>query len=110
MLNVAESGLNSRQVRIRRLALMILICVIAVFLTAQIIFVTNANHTCVGDGCPICKLIHSAELLLKQFEKSVIFISVIQTVLFVMAMAMMMIGLTRDCIFTPITVKVRLNN
>ena len=110
MLNVAESGLNYRRVWIRRLALTLLICIIAVFLTAQFIFITNTNHTCVGDGCPICKLIHSVELLLKQIEKSVILISVIHTVLFIMAMAMMMIGLIRDCIFTPVKVKVRLNN
>ena len=94
----------------RRLALALLICIIAASLTAQIVIITNANHDCIGDGCPICKLIHNAEMLLKQIGRILISISVIYEALLIIPMAMIMIGLLCIYFSTPVKAKVRLNH
>ena len=110
MLKVKKNDVCSNQVWARRLALLILVCFFIVFLTTKIVIVTNINHDCIGDGCPICKLIHSAKTLIKQFSKILVSISGMGAALLVIPMAMLIIEFL--CIFfsSPITAKVRLDN
>jgi len=91
------------------MALLILFLFIALFLAAFITIIANANHECIGDGCPICKLIRTAENLLKQIGKAVITISAMHAALFFMSSGMILSGLTCTVLSTPINTKVRLN-
>ena len=99
----------SHQTWMRRLALLFLIIFITVSLMAQITIIANANHECVGDGCPICKLVKNAKMLLKQIGKIVIAVSVLQTALFIVV-NIMINGLVCDTPFTLVKIKVRMNN
>lgn len=91
------------------MALVFLVLFIAIFLTAHITVVKNANHKCIGDGCPICRLIHNAENLIRQIGKAILSISVLRAVLFTIAAGMIMGGLCCAVSSTPINIKVRLN-
>ena len=93
----------------RRLALLFLTVYIAVFLAASIVIITNANHECIGDGCPICKLIHNAVILLNQIGKIDIAFSVFLFVLFLMFVVIMMKGLLCHRSSTLVQIKVKLN-
>ena len=94
----------------RCLALLFLIIFIVVSLTAQITIIANANHECFGDGCPICKLIHNAEMLLKQIGKIVIVISVFHSASFFMTAVMIITALLYHHSSTLVQIKIKLNN
>ena len=109
VLYAVKNGSKNRQVRIRRCALFLLVFFIAVLLIAQVTVIINANHECIGDGCPICKLIRNAENLIKQIGRAVISISVLHAALFFMATGMIIGGLVYAAASTPINTKARLN-
>jgi len=98
-----------RQVRTRCLVLLLFVCFIAVFMTAQITIAANANHNCIGDGCMVCKLINNAEKLLQQMFKNILAITVLLITPFVIAAALMALGLDANNSSASFTVKVRLN-
>ena len=98
------------QIMIRRWALLALFIFIGVALTAQFTVIVNADHKCIGDGCPICKLIQNAETLLKQIGKTVISISVLLMALFIMTAVMMTGHLICNNLSTLVNKKIQLNN
>jgi hypothetical protein len=110
MLKALKHSSANRQTWVRRLALFFLIIFIVVSLTAQITIIANANHKCIGDGCPICKLIHNAEMLLKEMGKISVAICAVCTALFIMASVMAAVGLVCNHSSTLVNIKVRLNN
>ena len=105
-----RAGINTmRREGTRFFACLILVLFIVIFLTAQIIIIANANHECIGDGCPICKQVDSAKTLLKQVGKTGIDGSVFLSALFFCVPVMMIIGLLCRHSFSLIQKKVRLN-
>jgi len=109
MLKAPKNNTANRHTWARRLALFFLIIYFVVFLTAHITIIANVNHECIGDGCPICKLFHNAETLLKQIGKTAISVPVLFTALFV-TIAILMNGVFSHISSSPVNVKVRLNN
>ena len=109
VLEALKNRLTNRQARTRLLAVLFLAFFLAVFLTAHITIIANANHECIGDGCPICMLIHNAGLLLKQIGIMVIAISVILLALFIMSAVMTLRGLLCRHSTTLVQRKVKLN-
>jgi|GEM_PF-1511808 len=107
---VKKNNIFRRQVWIRRLALLFLVCFFIAFLATRIVIVANINHDCIGDGCPICKLIHSAGKLLKQIGRILVSISGVPAALLIIPMAMIATGLLYHYFSSPITAKIRLNN
>jgi len=110
MLKVAKNNFTTRQSRSRLFALFMLAFFIIVMVTAQITIIAYTNHTCIGDGCPICKMIQNAGMLLRQISKALIAITLQNSALFLMAIVMMIIGLICNTSSTPVRIKVRLNN
>ena len=94
----------------RRLALLFLIVYIAVLLAASHAIITNANHECIGDGCPICKLIHNAEMLLEGIGKATASVFATCLALLIIALFTVAAGLICNHSSTLINTKVRLNN
>ena len=93
----------------RRLALLFLIIFIAVFIMALLTIVVNENHECIGDGCPICKLIHDAERLLQEIGKTSILLGSFYAILLALIFETISTGIISVHSFTLVNTKVRLN-
>jgi len=102
-------GTVDRQTAARRLMLLVLILLVAVFLMAQITIIANARHECIGDGCPICKMIHGYEMLLKRMGSVVFAVSAMLVALLILLAGMNNRALTRAESSTLAYTKVRLN-
>ena len=109
VLDAAKSRLTNRQARTRLFAALILALFLAIFLMAEFTIIANADHECIGDRCPICKLIHNAETLLNQIGNIVIAIIAFLFALFLMLGVMMIKGLLCHCSSTLVQSKVQLN-
>ena len=99
----------NRLIWARRLALIFLMVYIAIILTASIIIITNANHECLGDGCPICKLIHNAAMLLQGICKVTASLFAAYIAVSIISSIITPAGLICNHSTNLITAKVRLN-
>ena len=109
MLSAVKNGYANRPKWMRRLALLFLIIFIAISLTAQITIIVNANHECIGDGCPICQLIRNAETLLTQIGKTLIADSTLYAVFLFISVFVSVRPLLFADLFTLVNIKARLN-
>ena len=82
MYHAAQNNLQNKQIKIKRIALMLCVCFVVVFLFAQIYIITHVNHDCIGDGCPICELLRSMRTLLNHIGTAVVIVFVMFTGLF----------------------------
>ena len=110
VLDAVKNRPANLKARTRLLAALLLAFFLFIFLAAQITIIANANHECIGDGCPICKLIDNAEMLLKQIGKTIIAILVFHSALFFTAAVMMITDLLCRHSSTLVQIKIRLNN
>ena len=99
-----------RQTWVRRLALLFLIVYISVFFASSAIIIVNVNHVCIGDGCPICRLIHNAEMLLRGSGKAVAAVLTVCASLFAITIIMAAAGLFSNRSPTLVSAKIKLNN
>jgi hypothetical protein len=67
----------------------LLLCFVVISLMSQLTFYTNVNHTFIGNGYQECKLIHNAEMLLRQIGKAIATIAAVQAVLFIVVAVML---------------------
>ena len=103
-----QKSVNSRKWA-RRLVFLFLITFIIVILSAKITVIANINHECIGDGCPICQVIHNSEMSLNEMTKIAISFCAVCTAFFTMIYVMVSAGVILDQLSTPIKLKVRLN-
>ena len=109
MLSAVTSGSKNRQIRKQRFAQLFLVLFIAVSLMAMFTIIVNADHECIGDGCPICQLIRSAETLLTQIGKTIIAVSALYAGTHIIGVFVTSyLPLCAD-LPTPVSIKVRLN-
>ena len=91
------------------MTLLLLIIFITIFLTTQIAIIAITNHKCIGDGCPICKLIHNAGMLLQSISKIAISACAAYAAAYVMVFVTISVGGSCGKPSTFINAKVRLN-
>ena len=101
---------NCIQFKKRLIALSLLLCFFIVSLSASIFIIAQANHDCIGDGCPICAQLHNAQKLLEQLGKTIVIISVVPVGLFTAFTARKKLHFFRLYPPTLVNVKTRLNN
>ncbi|MGN1014508.1 MAG: hypothetical protein ACI4PM_04015 [Butyricicoccus sp.] len=94
----------------RAIALLICAVVLAVTLFSAFSAVKEANHQCVGEKCPICACIHTAEQALKQLGHSSVTCSVSAPSLTMLCLAISACALPMVLCTTLIGQKVRQNN
>ena len=99
---------NCIQFKKRLIALSLLLCFFVVSLSVSIFIITQANHNCIGDGCPICAQLHNAYKLLEQVGKTTIIIPVVG--LFTAFTTRKKLHFFKLYSPTLISVKTRLNN
>lgn len=92
----------------RLLALLVCVCIAAVFLLSEWFIFTHADHDCTGEHCSVCAQIHTLENLLKQLGLAPIIVMAAFFNSFA-AFALVNRGNIHAAI-TPITLKVRMNN
>ena len=105
-----KNAYSSRRIWARRLALLFLLLFVAVTMTAQITIISNANHKCIGDGCPICKMLRQAETALKQLGSIAITLSIAIMGSFSIIAYMLVIQAFCNHSTIPVYAKIRLNN
>lgn len=84
--------------------------VIAVTLLALLTIIIYANHDCIGDGCPICRLIRYADAMLKQIGKAAFALGALCAVYLFLPLTVPVRLITRVSAPTPVQAKIRLNN
>ena len=109
MLRTFMDSLGYRLTWARRLALLVLILYIAVFFISSIVIITNANHECIGDGCPICKMIQNAKTLLRGIEKATVSVFAARAALLIIASFTATAFLIYNHSSSLVNTKVRLN-
>ena len=67
----------------RRRAYFLLSFFVFVILLMQSFIIVSANHDCIGNDCPICKLIHAATAFLENLRISVYAVAVSLLTVFV---------------------------
>jgi len=108
MLRALKYDTANRQTRAQRLALLFLVIYIVILLSALIMVIMNADHECIGDDCPICKLTNIVERLLKQIGKAVLAVSVLHAAVLVMITAIINRAIYGNS-STLVNARVRLN-
>jgi len=100
---------SNRRVRVRRIALLLLIGFLSTYMFAQFIIIVSADHKCIGVNCPVCKTVQYAKSLVKQTSKTTLPISGFETAIIIMVVVVLMNGFFILNPSTPIKTKVRLN-
>ena len=110
MQSIIIADKKSARIIIRLIALILLICFVAVPLLAEVFIITRASHECFGEACPACAQIHKAESLLEQIGKAagIIFLAVV--VMAIVYAGPLILELSKIHYFTLVDIKVRMNN
>ena len=101
---------NRIQFNKRLIALLLLLCFFIASLSASIFIIAQANHNCIGDGCPICAQLHNAQKLLEQAGKTAVIMSAVTVGLFTAFTTRKGLHFFRLYSPTLVSVKTRLNN
>jgi hypothetical protein len=105
-----KTCINCIHFKKRLIALLLLLCFFIVSLSATIFIIAQANHNCIGDGCPICAQLHNAHKLLEQAGKTTIIMSAVAVGLFTAFTTRKGLHFFRLYSPTLVSVKTRLNN
>lgn len=77
---------------------------------AQAYIISNINHNCTGDGCPICAYIRQMETFLAQIGAAAIIILIMIALLFAIISVPLILESIRVDFLTLISIKARMNN
>lgn len=99
-----------KQVSIRQIsAIFLCICFIIVSFLSMMYLIQEFNHDCMGEHCQVCSYIQSAKNTLKQLANSKVEGENISPVIFPLTIVILFITYS-IILFTPIKLKVRMNN
>ena len=101
---------NCIQFKKMLIASSLLLCFFIVYLSVSIFIIAQANHDCIGDGCPICARLHNAQELLEQVGKTTFIISAVAVGLFATFTDRKKLHFFSPYSPTLVSVKTRLNN
>ena len=110
MRRISQTNENYGQFKRRLIALSFLICFVIVSLSAAIFIITQANHNCIGESCPVCKLIHDVQKLLDRIGRAAIIVFAVAVGLFNAAITWAKRNSVRVYSSNLVSVKTRLNN
>ena len=110
MNRMPQTNKNCEQFKRRLIALSLLFCFAIASLSATIFIITQANHDCFGESCPVCVKIHSAQKLLDRIGKAAIVILIAAVVSFTAIKTWAKLDFFRVYSSTLVSVKTRLNN
>lgn len=95
---------------IRFLAIFILICIAATALLSAYFIISNANHDCTGEGCPICAQINDCINLLNNITGLCLIAGLIVAASCLRTLARLRVGHFYTRNNTPVALKVQMNN
>lgn len=93
--------------RIATILMIAVICVTVAF--ASFYVVSEYEHECVGDACPICFQIETFEAVVKTCDTAPAVMIVIATILSFAVLSVQLIS-TSNLRLTPVSLKVKLSN
>ncbi len=98
----------NRQVKNRLTAALLCVCYITISFFAAGLVIEHADHDCIGHDCSICAQIHSAGKSLKQLD----IFAVCAAFAFVLIGSLHLYGflIKNISLFTPVTLKIRMNH
>jgi len=104
------SASNKLAAKTRLVALVVLLCFIAITLFAEAFIITHADHNCHGDACSTCIQILNAESLLEQFGKVAGFLLIVGISLFIAIIVPFLPDLPEVYTTSLVSKKVRMDN
>ena len=110
MNRMPQTNKNCGQLKRRLIALSFLFCFIIVSLLATIFIIMQANHDCIGKGCPVCEQIHNVQKLLDRIGKAAVIMFVVVVGSFTAITTWAKLNLLKVSPSTLISGKTRLNN
>lgn len=90
-------------------AIFLCLCFIVVSLLSMMYLIKEINHDCMGEHCKVCSNIDSAKNILKQLSNRKIEGENINTIILPLTITILFITY-KVIIFTPVKLKVRMNN
>ena len=93
----------------RAAALLLALCLIAVFSLSALFVVSHADHDCTGADCAICHQINLCENLLNSLGTATAVCAAAAAVVYLLC-RMITLGAETDCTFTLVSLKVKLSN
>ncbi|MCD7845814.1 MAG: hypothetical protein LUG57_08205 [Oscillospiraceae bacterium] len=92
----------------RAAALLMALVLGLVMLLSALYIIENADHDCVGDGCPVCERIAASETMLRSVTLAAA--AVTAALVFLSCALTACVGRGFRCFHTPVSLKVKLSN